>query len=176
MTPKTGAAPGFAAYLPDASATARAGAALGRALRGGDCVFLSGPLGAGKSALARAAIQARLADLGRYEDAPSPTFTLVQPYDAGAVEIRHADLYRLSSPEEAEELGLVDETEQAILLIEWGERLRELAPPRRLEIELAFPPDLEGRLLTASAVAAGALDQSWDPVFTALAEAVGSGE
>jgi len=62
------------------------------------------------------------------EDVPSPTFTLVQIYDTSAGEIWHADLYRLSSPEEAEELGLRDAFETAICLIEWPDRLGSISP------------------------------------------------
>ena len=149
--------------LPDADATDHLGAALGRALKAGDCVLLSGPLGAGKSALARAAIQARLADLGRYEDVPSPTFTLVQIYPLDQLELRHADLYRLSAPEEAEEIGLFDDMDHAIALIEWGERLGASTPSRRLEIALDLPSDRNGRMLQATAYGEG-----WEPALKAL--------
>lgn len=147
--------------LPDADATDRVGAALGRALGPGDVLLLSGALGAGKSALARAAIQARLTDVGRVEETPSPSYTLVQSYVAGAVEIRHADLYRLSDPEEVEELGLLDDLSGAITLIEWGERLADRAPARRLVIALAI--DGTGRRLDASAYGAG-----WEAALAAL--------
>ena len=93
-----------------------------RLLRAGDCVLLEGPIGAGKTHFCRALIRARL---GREEDVPSPTFTLVQTYDAD-VEIWHADLYRLSHPDEALELGLEDAFASAICLVEWPERLGEL--------------------------------------------------
>ncbi len=157
--------------LADAEATAAAGAALGRALVPGDVVLLSGPLGAGKSSFARAAIQARLADAGRWEEAPSPTYTLVQSYDAGGVEIRHADLYRLSDAEEAEELGLFDDAERAIALVEWGERLRETAPKRRLEIALAFEAGRSGRRLAATAFGEG-----WRAALGAIEGAGAGGE
>ena len=100
--------------LPDEAASALAGAALGRALNAGDTVLLGGPVGAGKTTMARAAILARLE---RPEDVPSPTFTLVQVYEAD-VPIWHADLYRLSDADELEELGLFDALQDVIAFIQ----------------------------------------------------------
>lgn len=131
--------------LPDAAATDRVGAALGRALRPGDAVLLEGPLGAGKSALARAAIRARLADAGRDEEAPSPTYTLVQTYEAPRGDIWHADLYRLSNPDEALELGLAEAFADAICLIEWPDRLADLTPPDALTVQLSVTGDTARR-------------------------------
>ncbi len=91
----------------------------------GQCLLLSGEIGAGKSAFARALIRARL---GRYEDVPSPTFTLVQTYEHTDGDIWHCDLYRLSSVDEAIELGLDEAFDDAICLIEWPDRLGEFAP------------------------------------------------
>ena len=91
-------------HLPDADATARLGQYLARHLGRGDTLLLSGPVGAGKSHLARALIRARF---GADTEVPSPSFTLVQTYgDPGEVEVWHADLYRLSHPDEIHELGL----------------------------------------------------------------------
>ncbi len=88
----------------------------------GDLIALTGDLGAGKSTLARAFIRARLED--EHAEVPSPTFTLVQNYeDDQGEEIFHADLYRLTDPEEAYELGLDEAREQAICLIEWPDRM-----------------------------------------------------
>ena len=126
-------------HLADEAATARLGAWLSDHLSGGDCVLLSGPIGAGKSHLARAFIRARL---GRMEDVPSPSFTLVQTYDAD-VEIWHADLYRLSHPDDLLELGLDDAFSGAICLIEWPDRLGNLAPETAIRIDLA--PQENGR-------------------------------
>ncbi|RYG91307.1 tRNA (adenosine(37)-N6)-threonylcarbamoyltransferase complex ATPase subunit type 1 TsaE [Loktanella sp. IMCC34160] len=100
-------------------------------LHAGDTLLLEGEIGAGKSAFSRALIRARL---GRDEDVPSPTFTLVQTYDAGDVDIWHCDLYRLSSPEEALELGLDEAFTSAICLIEWPDRLDDLAPETALTL------------------------------------------
>lgn len=125
-----------ALHLADDDATGRLGAALALRLAPGDCVTLAGGLGAGKTALARAAIRARLAAAGRpAEDIPSPTFTLVQIYEAD-VTLWHADLYRLSGEDEVYELGLDEAFTDAVTLIEWPCRLGALMPARRLETEL----------------------------------------
>lgn len=104
------------------------------ALRPGDILALQGTLGAGKSAFARALINALPGDL---EDVPSPTFTLVQTYSRGDVEVWHFDLYRLEQPEEAMELGIEDAFFEAISLIEWPEKLGPYLPARHLCINLA---------------------------------------
>lgn len=111
--------------LNNASCTADFAARVGRVLQRGDTVLLQGDIGAGKSFFARALIQS-LQDIP--EDVPSPTFTLVQTYETRAGEIWHADLYRLSDPNEAEELGLAEAFETAICLIEWPDRLAGLTP------------------------------------------------
>jgi tRNA threonylcarbamoyl adenosine modification protein YjeE len=103
----------------------------------GSLVALTGDLGAGKSTLARAFIRARLED-GEAE-VPSPTFTLVQTYDApDGTEIWHADLYRLSDPEEVYELGLDEAREDAICLVEWPDRMPESWWRDALEVTLAI--------------------------------------
>lgn len=120
-------------HLADEAATERLGAWLAAHLVAGDCLLLEGPIGAGKSHLARALIRARL---GRDEDVPSPSFTLVQTYSAD-VEIWHADLYRLTHPDELHELGLDEAFDTAITLIEWPDRLQGRAPPGALRLTLA---------------------------------------
>lgn len=119
--------------LPDPEATEALGARLAALARPGDVFLLEGPIGAGKSCLARAFIRARL---GREEEVPSPTFTLVQVYEAEGVEIWHADLYRLSHPDEVWELGLDDAFSTAICLVEWPDRLGAHVPPDALRIRL----------------------------------------
>lgn len=107
--------------LTDADATTRLGAALAPLLGVGDAVLLRGPLGMGKSTLARGLIRA----LTRPdEDVPSPTFTLVQFYDSDPP-VAHFDLYRLTRPEEAVEIGLDEALDRGAVLIEWPERLGE---------------------------------------------------
>lgn len=102
-------------------------------LRSGDTVLLEGPVGTGKTHFARALIQAWL---GRAEDVPSPSFTLVQTYARGDEMLWHSDLYRLSSPQEIDELGLFEAFESAICLVEWPDRLGAETPPRHLRITL----------------------------------------
>lgn len=124
----------FTSHSPDA--TAKIAESLGALLSAGDVILLSGPVGAGKSHFARALIQSRLAALGRSEDVPSPTFTIVQSYDLGNIELWHADLYRLSGPSECDELGLPEAFETAICLVEWPDRLGDLCPPGALHLTL----------------------------------------
>jgi tRNA threonylcarbamoyladenosine biosynthesis protein TsaE len=125
--------------LPDPEATDALGAKLAELVRPGDTILLEGPIGAGKSALARAFIRARL---GKGEEVPSPTFTLVQVYEdlgsekVGGTEIWHADLYRLTHPDEVWELGLDQAFETAICLVEWPDRLGRHLPPDALTIRL----------------------------------------
>ncbi|MEM8823903.1 MAG: tRNA (adenosine(37)-N6)-threonylcarbamoyltransferase complex ATPase subunit type 1 TsaE [Pseudomonadota bacterium] len=135
--------------LPDAAATDRVATQVAARLRPGDCLLLSGPVGTGKTAFARAVIQTCLAAAGRPpEDVPSPTFTLVQTYDAGRFDIWHADLYRLTDPQEVMELGLQDAFPTAVCLIEWPDRLGEDVPDGA--IHLTFQMTDPGRTLTIS--------------------------
>ena len=107
--------------LADADATTALGARIAPLLQVGDAVLLYGPLGMGKSTLARGLIRA----LTRPdEDVPSPTFTLVQFYET-TPPIAHFDLYRLSRPDEAYEIGLDEALDDGCVLIEWPERLGE---------------------------------------------------
>jgi tRNA threonylcarbamoyladenosine biosynthesis protein TsaE len=119
--------------------TARFGAWLGRHLVAGDTVLLAGPIGAGKTHLARALIRHRLGHADA--DVPSPTFTLVQTYDAPDVAIWHADLYRISHPDEVIELGLETAFDTAIVLVEWPERLGRWRPAGAILLDLVLQGD-----------------------------------
>ncbi len=119
--------------LPDPEATLALGARLGARLKLGDVVCLSGGLGAGKTTLARGAIGAWS---GQAEEAPSPTYTLVQTYEGPLGQLWHVDLFRLKRPQEAWELGLEDAFADAACLIEWPERLQRDLPHDRLDIAL----------------------------------------
>lgn len=120
--------------LADEAATRRLGGRLATLAQPGDVVLLFGTLGTGKSTLARAFIRALTsAD----EEVPSPTFTLVQAYEATPADIWHFDLYRLEKPEDAFELGIEDALVDGICLIEWPERLGPLTPRRRLDVVLS---------------------------------------
>ncbi|MFZ1469799.1 MAG: tRNA (adenosine(37)-N6)-threonylcarbamoyltransferase complex ATPase subunit type 1 TsaE [Paracoccaceae bacterium] len=133
--------------LCDEDHASRFGAALGRALRPGDTVLLDGPVGAGKSHIARAAIRALIGD---GTEVPSPTYTLVQTYDGPTCEIWHADLYRLTSADEVVELGLTDAMETAIVLIEWPDRLGPYLPPHPIRLTLAHHGDARRAMLTGA--------------------------
>lgn len=125
--------PAHSRDLPDPEATEALGRKLAGLARPGDAILLEGPIGAGKSCLARAFIRARLGD---QEEVPSPTFTLVQVYDDRGTEIWHADLYRLTHPDEVRELGLDQAFETSICLVEWPDRLGRHLPPGALTIRL----------------------------------------
>ena len=120
--------------LPDLSATQRFGELLSDDLKAGDVIALSGALGAGKSALVRAIIQA----IDPTEvDVPSPTFTLVQHYMlADGTPLWHLDLYRIDDAQDAMALGLDDAFVDAVCLIEWPDRLKKFLPKTNLSIHL----------------------------------------
>jgi tRNA threonylcarbamoyladenosine biosynthesis protein TsaE len=107
--------------LADLDATLALGARLAVVARPGDVIALSGELGAGKTSIARGL----LAALGLDEEAPSPSFAIVQPYEPPEVRfpVLHVDLYRIENPDEAEELGLDDARAESLLIVEWPERL-----------------------------------------------------
>ena len=130
--------------LDDADRTGRLGAALATRLATGEAILLSGPLGAGKSVLARGLIRALTT---QDEEVPSPTFTLVQFYDSDPP-VAHFDLYRLTRPGEAAEIGLEEALDHGAALIEWPQRIgpQEWArlAPDRLEVELSHAG--EGRI------------------------------
>lgn len=128
-------------FLADEEATARLGEDLAMALRPGDVLALSGDLGAGKSTLARALVRA-LADDDRL-DVPSPTFTLVQSYDA-RFPVHHFDLYRLGSASELDELGFDEALATGAALVEWPDRAEGALPTTAIRVELEHQG--EGRL------------------------------
>jgi tRNA threonylcarbamoyladenosine biosynthesis protein TsaE len=140
--------------LPDEAATRAFAASLAAVLRPGDIIALSGDLGAGKSTLARAILHA----LGWAGEVPSPTFTLVQPYDDLPVPVWHCDLYRLAHPSEADALGLFET--DAALLIEWPERLGNRLPADALHLALSGSGDGPRRLTWA---APPAWEGRWPP-------------
>lgn len=131
--------------LPDEAATARLGALIAARLRAGEAVCLFGPLGAGKSTLARALVRTLTEP---DEDVPSPTFTLVQFYEGRQFPLAHFDLYRLTRPEEAYEIGLDEALEDGAAIIEWPERLEGRLPEDRLDIQLAMDGDSREATLT----------------------------
>lgn len=131
--------PQISLILADEAATGRLAVAIAAASRPGDLILLAGDLGAGKTAFARAFIRARA---GSAIDVPSPTFTLVQTYDLLGGSIWHVDLYRTARADEVRELGLDEALADAIVLIEWPERLGPALGAAwtadRLDLALAF--------------------------------------
>lgn len=131
--------------LTDEAATAALGAQLAAVLRCGDIVRLSGDLGAGKSTLARGIIR----ELTGADDAPSPTFTFVETYDAPDFRVWHFDFYRLEKPEDVWELGLEEALEDGAVIIEWPERAEAFLPDGALNVRL----DIAGGMRQASITA-----------------------
>ena len=143
--------------LPSEDATTRFASRLAPLLGPGDAILLQGGLGAGKTHFARGLIQARLAANGLIEDVPSPTFTLVQTYWDGVVEIWHCDLYRLTNADETYELGLDEAFTEAICLIEWPERLAE-RPADALSLTFEMGTAADARQVTMASDSARWVD------------------
>lgn len=158
--------------LPDETATDRLGRWFAAHVAPGDTVLLSGGIGAGKTHFARSLIRARL---GAETEVPSPTYTLVQSYEDAAGDIWHSDLYRLGHPDEIAELGLEAAFGTAICLVEWPERLGDLAPAHA--IALHFRPDGDGRRVEIAGPSAllATLRADWQDARQAHAEALLSG-
>lgn len=124
----------FIARLPTREATVALGRALAAQARAGDLILLKGQLGVGKTTLARALVGAFLPG----QEVPSPSFTLVQSYEAEDLEIVHFDLYRLESESDIIELGFEEAVGRALVIVEWPEVLRLYLPDDRLEVTLAY--------------------------------------
>eukprot|EP01035_Chromulina_nebulosa_P035480 gene35480-47706_t len=147
--------------LPDQEATETLAARLAGLARPGDAVLLSGPLGAGKSTLARAFLRAAAGDPAL--EVPSPSFTLVQSYETRLGPVHHFDLWRLSGPAALVELGW-DELTSGIVLVEWPERLGALQPEDALTVALADVGETARMALNLAAIPAQA------PFLDVLAE------
>ena len=149
-----------------AARTRAFGAAIASQLHAGDVVVLTGDLGTGKTVLA----QGVAAGLGVQEPVVSPTFTLVREY-AGRLPVHHLDVYRLDHVQEAIDLGLEELLDDGVVLVEWGEGVRELLPADRLEVTLALLPpavaDDDTRRIDVDAVG-----PAWVPRAAALAQAL----
>jgi tRNA threonylcarbamoyladenosine biosynthesis protein TsaE len=130
--------------LKDEKATLALGRKLARAVQAGDVVTLRGPLSAGKTTLVRGL----LAALGQEGEVPSPTFAIVQPYDALDPPVWHVDLYRIENALDLDELGLEDISEDGVLIVEWPEHAGTGAWPQALALSLAVDED-GSRALTA---------------------------
>lgn len=141
-------------HLVGEEAMTRFGARLARITREGGTIFLDGDLGAGKTTLSRGIIRG----LGHEGPVKSPTFTLVEPYEIGDVQVFHFDLYRLVDPEELEFLGIRDYFEgDALRLIEWPQRGEGFLP--KPDLTITIRPESDGRALFLSAE--GSRGEGW---------------
>jgi len=154
-----GAGIGEAIALVDEAATETLARQLASFVRPGDFIALSGDLGAGKTALVRAAVRA-LADDPELE-APSPTFTLMQVYDGPGFPVVHADFYRLRGDDELAQIGWDEAIDGAVTMVEWPERAPSALPADRLEIALHFDPAYGPEFRRAEIRAFGALGVRW---------------
>lgn len=146
-------------YLADEQATEILGNDLAAALRPGDVVALNGELGAGKTTLARAVIRSFAGDPAL--EVPSPTFTIVQSYDA-RIPAAHFDLYRLGSPQELEELGFDEAMASRVVLVEWPDRAADALPAGAIRVELAEEGAGRAATVVAEGAAADRLQRSFD--------------
>ena len=147
-------------HLASSDDTARLAEQLGARLAPGDVLLLEGEIGAGKTHFARSLIQSVI---DTPEDIPSPTFTLVQTYETPLGAIWHADLYRLTSVYEIEELGLVEAFESAVCLVEWPDRLGDLRPDNSLRFAFSMDGESEQRRLRLTWQA-----DKWDRILDGL--------
>jgi tRNA threonylcarbamoyladenosine biosynthesis protein TsaE len=138
-------------WLATADETIAAGGDLARRFRAANLdkaiIFLNGDLGMGKTTLARGFLRA----LGQTDRVPSPTYTLIEPYELGPLTVYHVDLYRLVNPRDADELGLSElPGPGVVLLVEWPERAGGRLPPADIAVTLTLAGD--GRKLELRAV------------------------
>lgn len=141
--------------LADEQATEALGRLLARAARAGDVITMSGPLGVGKTALARGFLGA----LGHEGEAPSPSFAIVQPYEDLDPPVWHVDLFRINDVGELEELGL-EAAADGVLLIEWPEKAGDQAWPQALGLTLEFA---EGNARRLTAKVPPSWQSRWPP-------------
>jgi N-acetylmuramate 1-kinase len=136
MFPLSSGGYSFTVTLADEQATQRLMLDIAGLIEPGDLITLSGDLGAGKTAFARALIRHLAGD--ETIEVPSPTFTLMQAYTLPRFALTHADLYRLSGPAELAELGFDDLSDGGAMLLEWPDRAAGFLPPDRLDIALTL--------------------------------------
>ncbi len=145
--------------LPQPADTQTLGRRLAQIVRPGDLIALTGDLGAGKTALARALIASLRDSCGgdaSGEEVPSPTFTLVQTYDrlsadGAPLAVWHFDLYRLGDPDEVDELGWEEALAGGLVLVEWPDRLGARLPTPRLDVTLVYGAETRERDAAAPA-------------------------
>jgi tRNA threonylcarbamoyladenosine biosynthesis protein TsaE len=149
--------------LPDLAATEALARRLASVARAGDCILLEGPLGAGKTALARAFLRQAVGDEAM--EVPSPSFTLVQIYETKIGPVFHYDLWRLDGPDSLTELDWEDALD-AIVLVEWPDRLGAMRPEGALTITLRMGP-AEAREATLVGWEERLVPPSWPAVTAA---------
>jgi len=116
------------------SQTRRIGERIGRLLRAGDVVLLSGELGAGKTVLAQGIGRG----MGIRDQIKSSSFVIMNEYQGPALRLYHADLYRLEEPEQVAELALDELASSGVLVVEWPERAEAELPQEHLRVHLAY--------------------------------------
>jgi tRNA threonylcarbamoyladenosine biosynthesis protein TsaE len=122
---------------PTEADTAAFAARLAPLVRPGDVILLSGGLGAGKTRFT-----AGLAvGLGVEEQVVSPSFILVRRYDSGFLPLIHADVYRLSSVNEFDDLDVLEMAAEGVLVIEWGDAVEPVVPDDHLRVEFEVEED-----------------------------------
>ncbi len=154
MFPTAAGGASFTVTLQNEQAMARFAIDIAAALEPGDLLTLSGDLGAGKTAFARALIRYLASD--DTIEVPSPTFTLIQTYELTRFPLVHADFYRLSGAAELAELGFDDMPEDTVVLLEWPDRAAGFLPPDRLDITFTLAPQLGSEVRNARVVGYGA--------------------
>ncbi len=143
--------------------TARLSAGLAKFCKAGDCILLRGDLGTGKTQFARGFIQALCSEI----EVTSPTFTLVQTYQAANATIWHFDLYRLEKESDIQETGMDDALREGIILIEWPDIIAHILPKEALHIEIAYGQTDDERLISFASESI-----HWKPFFDSLGKYV----
>lgn len=143
----------YTCHLPDDAATHSVGEKLAKLAQAPLRIYLSGPLGAGKTALVRAFLRA----LGVQGAVKSPSYALVEPYNFSNYSVYHFDFYRFFDQNEWEESGFRDYFEEtAICLVEWPEKAGGLLPQADIEIHLSYHqhanPETTGRHIEVRAL------------------------
>lgn len=159
--------------LPDVAATDRLGMVLASWFGPKDTITLSGDLGAGKTEVARAIVHA-FADDPTVE-VPSPTFPIVITYEFTRGRVVHADLYRIGSLDELEEIGWDELGDDALLLVEWSDRAGGRLAPDRLDIELSLAADLGPEARRARLTGFGSVGERVHRLFLAEGLVAASG-
>ena len=118
--------------LPNLAAMQQFARRIAHGLRECDTISLSGPLGAGKTTLARGILRS----LGHEGEVPSPTYTIFEVYELKNLTVVHADFYRLTHKAELRELGFDDYQDHGVTIVEWPERVGRFDGPNVLSVQL----------------------------------------